>query len=97
MTVRKLVEAKQENRKLDDVTSLSDFLDKPIIVWDVEFKTTKYGPAAYVTISETEKSEKFIVLTHSVVVLGQLERFQKENELPLEMTLTKVERYLMFV
>lgn len=97
MTVRKLEAAKQENKKLDDVRSLTDYLGREIVVWDVEFKTTKYGPAAYLTVSEDEKSDKFIVLTHSSVVLGQLDRFQKENELPLQMTLTKVERYYMFL
>lgn len=97
MTVRSLSDAKSQNRKLDDVGSLSDYMDKEIIVWDVEFKATKYGPAAYVTISTEEKGEKFILLTHSSVILGQLDRFQKENELPLKMTLVKQDRYYMFV
>lgn len=93
--IRKLSEAIQENKKLADVGSLTDFQNQEVIVWEVEMKTTKYGPAAYLTISTSEEGERFIVLTHSAVILGQLSRFDKENVLPLAVTLRKEGKYFI--
>ena len=94
--IQNLAQMKIQNRKLDDVGSLADYLDQEVVIWEVEFKGTKYGAAAYVTISLESESEKFIVLTHSTVTLGQLQRFDKENVLPMKATLVKKERYYLF-
>lgn len=74
--------------------TLSDVLNREILVTDYRVSPSKFSPAGCVTIQFQIDGETRIVFTGSTVLASQLENYK--DEIPFFATIKKIERYFTF-
>ena len=71
-------------------TDMKEYLDKPLIVWSIETKPSKFGNIMLAEVSDTETSDHFKMFIRGMKVQERLEWIVTNSELPVTATFVKI-------
>jgi len=74
-----------------DKISITDIINKEVIIVDYRVKESKLKEGNYLTLQIEKNDKKYVIFTGSQVLIDQIERYK--NELPFLTTIRKINKY----